>query len=1189
MENIGNQALTPVRAKAGRFFSEIENLARAHGRAILATREIKAQLEEMLNEWQFLSESILQQIRNLLVELIDEDRYFLNLNHGHSETQDNSFYESHKAAQLSNDRDWMNALVLVAKNAPVWMHQLEKKYRREIKTFAEIPDAELETMADQGITGIWLIGIWQRSPASRKIKQAMGAHHALASAYSLFDYQIADNLGGEDCFRQFKARAWQFKIRLGSDMVPNHTGIDSKMIAEHPDWFIQVDEPPYLAYKFSHENLSLDDRYEIRIEDHYYDRSDAAVVFEHIDVASGRKRYIYHGNDGTNMPWNDTAQLDFTKRTVRDAVIRQILRVAELTPIIRFDAAMTLTHKHFKRLWFNAGTDAIASRNRHAMSDDEFRRRMPQEFWREVVEQINEISPDTLLLAEAFWFTEKFFVKELGMHRVYNSAFMHQLRDEDNAKFGRTLAELVQHDSETLKRYTNFMNNPDEDSAATQFGKGDKYFGVTTLLATLPGLPMFGHGQIDGFLEKYGMEFERAMQDETPDSDFIDRHRREIFPLLKNRRLFAPPQNLKLFRLGDTNAFVYVSGGELAHLVMYNNQFESVEGYISPGLLRALTLPEVGTASCRELSNNDRITLDLAGISEGGFFARLAGYQTRVLCDFKLLTPPIPTPKPMSRSKRLAGLSLPAFSMLSSKSCGIGEFADIEGIIPFMQAASLQLLYILPVNDTGENPSPYSAVSAFALNPVFIRLDCLPGAEVFAAEIAAFRAQQSTNARIKYREVYLFKQRLLKKIFAQGAEGISAWILENPWISGYAKFKNETVDFAASVQMHLSQQLIAAKEKLEKAGILLKGDLPIMMERNSADVIDNPDLFDMQFVAGAPPDMFSATGQNWGFPIYNWKNHLTTNLAWWKARVRTAEKYFHAYRIDHVLGFFRIWSIDKSENSGLYGVFNPSLGMSESDLRAIRLSDEDIHYLSTGENRVLIWRNDIFYFSWQWQSSEKYYAMPLDIQQALAAARERLEQKSERKREELGRSLLSELKAATHMIVCAEDLGVVPEYVPRVLEELGIYGLRVDRWTRHHEKLGAPLFKAEEYPKLSIAMSSVHDSSTLRGYITDERHESAAYCKEATGSDHAPSPAIIEKLLRRIMSSTSEICLIPFQDFYALVDAAFDRPNSLDLINIPGQVLDANWSYRLPMNIELLDSQTALIEKIRSLVQDSGR
>ena len=180
---------------------------------------------------------------------------------------------------------------------------------------------------------------------------------------------------------------------------------------------------------FNSEDLSDDPRVGIVLEDHYYDHSDASVVFKRYDSSSGETRYIYHGNDGTSFPWNDTAQLDYSQAQVREAVIQTILHVARNFPVIRFDAAMTLAKKHIQRLWFpepGAG-GAIPSRSEHGMTRSEFDAAIPEEFWREVVDRVAKEVPDTLLLAEAFWLLEGYFVRTLGMHRVYNSAFMHML------------------------------------------------------------------------------------------------------------------------------------------------------------------------------------------------------------------------------------------------------------------------------------------------------------------------------------------------------------------------------------------------------------------------------------------------------------------------------------------------------------------------------------------------------------------------------------------------------------------------------------------------------------------------------------------------------------------------------------------------------------------------------------------
>ena len=389
--------------------------------------------------------------------------------------------------------------------------------------------------------------------------------------------------------RTLRDRAWARGIRLASDMVPNHMGIDSSWVVEHPEWFLSLDEPPFPAYTFDGPDLSSDERVGIVLEDHYWDDSDAAVVFKRFDRATGATRYVYHGNDGTSFPWNDTAQLDFLDPAVREQVIATILAVARRFPIIRFDAAMVLAKKHIERLWWPepGQPGGIPSRAEHAMPKKEFDKRMPVEFWREVVDRVAAEVPGTLLLAEAFWLLEGYFVRTLGMHRVYNSAFMHMLRDEDGEGYRRVIKETIEFDPEILKRYVNFMSNPDEKTALEQFGKGDKYFGVAMVLATLPGLPMLGHGQVQGFSEKYGMEFQRATLDEHPDPWLLERHEREIFPLLHRRAWFAEAKDFLLYDLVtssgrvDEDVFAYSNGsGPERSLVVYHDRYGSTSGWI---------------------------------------------------------------------------------------------------------------------------------------------------------------------------------------------------------------------------------------------------------------------------------------------------------------------------------------------------------------------------------------------------------------------------------------------------------------------------------------------------------------------------------------------------------------------------------------------------------------------------------
>ena len=567
---------------------------------------------------------------------------------------------------FSPDSDWMPKVVMMAKNSFVWLNQLSRQYNRQIERLDQIPDETLDQLASWGFTGLWLIGLWERSDASRQIKQMCGNPDAVSSAYSLASYQIADRLGGELSYQNLSKRCGVRGIRLASDMVPNHMGIDSDWVYDHPDWFIQSDQSPFPAYTFNGADLSTRPGTSINLEDHYYSRSDAAVVFKHYDHGNGRTRYIYHGNDGTSMPWNDTAQLNYLNPEVREAVIQTILSVARKFPVIRFDAAMTLTKKHYQRLWFpqpGSGGD-IPSRAEHAMTREAFDAAMPEEFWREVVQRVADEVPDTLLLAEAFWLMEGYFVRTLGMHRVYNSAFMNMLRNEENEKYRQLIKNTLVYDPEILKRYVNFMNNPDEKTAVEQYGKGDKYFGICALLSTMPGLPMFGHGQIEGYSEKYGMEYYRPYWDESPDQDLIRHHQAVIFPLLHRRKVFA---NVNRFRLYDfhveggavnEDVFAYTNhqDGQSA-LVLYHNKYSETSGWIHSSVPYLVKYGSEGRLETQNLAEalglygnysdlvlfQDQISKRyylrrLQDFREQGLFVTLRSYACQVFMNFKIVS-----------------------------------------------------------------------------------------------------------------------------------------------------------------------------------------------------------------------------------------------------------------------------------------------------------------------------------------------------------------------------------------------------------------------------------------------------------------------------------------------------------------------------------------------------------------------
>ncbi len=636
-----------------------------------APLSLSSQLEFLLNRWGgILGESfVLKILRG--IDFVKEEAIRGNFAGGFAGNVPVLTFTGHEPSEyerFSPDKDWMPRLVLIAKNSYVWLDQLSKKYQRAITHLDQIPDEELELLQRGGITGLWLIGLWERSIASQRIKQMMGQTDAVASAYSLMDYQIATDLGGWEALQNLRWRAWQQGIRLSADMVPNHIGIDSRWVVEHPDWFLSLPDSPYPNYSFNGADLSNDSRVGIQIEDHYYDKTDAAVVFKRLDRWTGDTRYVYHGNDGTSMPWNDTAQLDYSKPEVREAIIQTILHVARNFPIIRFDAAMTLAKKHIQRLWFPqpGHGGAIPSRAEHGMTRVQFEAAIPNEFWREVVDRVAAEVPDTLLLAEAFWMMEGYFVRTLGMHRVYNSAFMHMLRDEDNAKYRQVIKNTLEFDPQVLKRYVNFMNNPDEKTAAEQFGTTDKYFGVCTLMVTLPGLPMIGHGQIEGYREKYGMEYRHAKWDESVDDGLVRGHEWRIFPLTHRRALFANVEDFRLYDFYTLNphsveasgtvnedVFAYSNrNGNERGLVIYHNKYAETRGWIQNSaasmdkasgklvqktLSEALSLPKDTYVLFKDYVTGLEYIRSCQELTDKGLYVELGGYQCHVFLDWRFV------------------------------------------------------------------------------------------------------------------------------------------------------------------------------------------------------------------------------------------------------------------------------------------------------------------------------------------------------------------------------------------------------------------------------------------------------------------------------------------------------------------------------------------------------------------------
>lgn len=422
---------------------------------------------------------------------------------------------------------------------------------------------------------------------------------------------------------------------------------------------------------------------------------------------------------------------------------------------------------------------------------------------------------------------------------------------------------------------------------------------------------------------------------------------------------------------------------------------------------------------------------------------------------------------------RGAGVAIPVFSLRSEKDFGIGEFSDLRLIVDWAVANGMSIIQLLPVNDTtrkGEwkDSYPYSPISSFALHPLYINLQ-----DLGLKETKAFlKEQKELNAlpELDYPRVFKSKIAYIRKAFEEfGAKDISStaytrFVKNNAfWLKEYADFCAQRdgleSEYYSWMQFHLDRQFAAEAKYARSKGVHFKGDLPIGVSGDSAEAFYHPELFNLDSSAGAPPDYFSTEGQNWGFPTYNWDEMAKDDYAWWKARLRKMAEYFDAYRIDHILGFFRIWEIPVEYKSGLMGHFNPAMPYSLEEIQSKGLFIdglfiEDPRHL--GMYQPLITPNSANLPGWQ---ADAFGAMYNDF--------------FYHRHNEFWRinalKKLPELLSATGMLACGEDLGMVPDCVPGVMDKEKVLSLKM----RGMEAEG-------EWKYLSVCATSSHDMETLR-------------------------------------------------------------------------------------------------------------
>jgi 4-alpha-glucanotransferase len=645
---------------------------------------------------------------------------------------------------------------------------------------------------------------------------------------------------------------------------------------------------------------------------------------------------------------------------------------------------------------------------------------------------------------------------------------------------------------------------------------------------------------------------------------------------------------------------------------------------------------------------------------------------------------------------RLLGAVVPVGALRGSKPTAVGEFPDLVEFAQLCKKMKVGLIQLLPVNDTGYQSSPYFSLTAFALHPLYLRITDLPEAEKFKDKAAAINKEFGQEARFSYEKVLRAKMSLLREIYTANESEIEkkaelkAWIKDNQWIKPFAVYRRlkglheekswkewedhrdvtpEQIEalwddtklrgehlFWAWLQEALDTQFGAAAKAIAELGIVLEGDLPILMNDDSCDVWAHKEIFDLELSAGAPPDMYSPDGQNWGFPLHNWAEQEKDNFAWWKQRLAVAGKYYQAYRIDHVLGFFRIWASSHRDYSASLGRLIPYTPITNSDLKKLGYDKGRIRWLSVshiptsellnamrasqinetdlavatkkifskaldqvgteelwvfkkkikGEKDIdalglhpsarsylfSAWHNRLFleyakgkfFPTWKFRDSRGYNSLSKEEKDNLEQLVQKRMARSEKIWESLAKKLLSVLVESSPMLPCAEDLGAVPNCVPKVLTRLKIFGLRVVRWHRQWDNPNQPYIPFEDYPDLSVCTAAVHDSSTLREWWEREANQ-----QQFAGFVGVPSlpkvynPGTAKIILAKIATARSRFRVFQIQDLLHLSNKWYSQDAAAERINVPGTCNEFNWTYRLPASIGEIAKDKDVIKAVQEL------
>ena len=582
---------------------------------------------------------------------------------------------------------------------------------------------------------------------------------------------------------------------------------------------------------------------------------------------------------------------------------------------------------------------------------------------------------------------------------------------------------------------------------------------------------------------------------------------------------------------------------------------------------------------------------------------------------------------------RCAGTLVPVFSLRSKESFGIGDFGDLRKMVNWVALTGQRVLQVLPINDTTSTHTwidsyPYNGISIFALHPLYADLTQLPPVadKKLKKEMEVLRKELNALPQVDYERVEEAKTRYLHAIYEQegaavlSSKAFKAFFKENEhWLVPYALYSHlrdlygtgdfnqwedhrqwdegdraalcnprtriyKEVAYYYYVQFILSSQLTAVHDYARSHGVILKGDIPIGVNRYGCDAWAEPRYFNMNGQAGAPPDEFSVDGQNWGFPTYNWDEMMKDDCAWWVRRFQNMAHYFDAYRIDHVLGFFRIWEIPVPETSGLMGQFSPALGLTEDELRNAGFIDKKELFLQDHRDsrkwhpRIAVQYTDVFK---QLPEEEQAAFNRLYDDYFYHRNNQFWYQEAMKK--------LPKLVNATRMLVCAEDLGMVPECVPWVINELKILSLELQSMPKEQ---GIRFGHLSRNPYRSVCTISSHDMPTLRQWWDeDEERTQDYYATMLHRNDPAPHPLpgwLARDIVSRHLTSPSMLCILSIQDWMA-IDEKLRLPDAnAERINIPANPRHY-WRYRMHLNIEDLLEAQEFNSSIKELVLSSGR